>query len=285
MCNQRVTRIFVTKRLHNELPRRDVFQAISDPTRRAILGLLALQSLSVNAVAENFDISRPAVSKHVKVCSKNVAWCMSGRRDVSALRSPSGSARGGKRLGKSVPPVLGTEIRPTGSLPRSVATIKKKHRGKRNDSFRWEDKVIEHKRFIKAPRSWSGKCGPNRSTWPSGTVRKDTPDHRAAAVANGRQLEFRDARIRKDYQNDIRYTRIEPEHTLCFRNGAIDNPYGFDVQVTLEEQEGGTWLTMRSEFSSKAVIEELNQKVNAIEGGKQTLNKLVAYAEKLFSGS
>jgi DNA-binding transcriptional ArsR family regulator len=47
--------------------RRDVFQAIADPTRRAILGLLALQSLTLNAVAENFDISRPAVSKHVKV--------------------------------------------------------------------------------------------------------------------------------------------------------------------------------------------------------------------------
>jgi uncharacterized protein YndB with AHSA1/START domain len=89
----------------------------------------------------------------------------------------------------------------------------------------------------------------------------------------------------KDYQNDIRYTRIEPEHSLCFRNVAIDDPYAFDVQVTLEEQEGGTCLTMRSEFSSRDVIEELNQKVNAIEGGKQTLNKLVAYAEKLFSGS
>lgn len=47
--------------------RRDVFQAIADPTRRAILGLLAVQSLSLNAVAENFNISRPAVSKHVKV--------------------------------------------------------------------------------------------------------------------------------------------------------------------------------------------------------------------------
>jgi len=47
--------------------RRDVFQAIADPTRRAILGLLAMQTLSVNAVAENFEISRPAVSKHVKV--------------------------------------------------------------------------------------------------------------------------------------------------------------------------------------------------------------------------
>jgi DNA-binding transcriptional ArsR family regulator len=47
--------------------RRDVFQAIADPTRRAILGLLAMQALTLNAVAENFDISRPAISKHVKV--------------------------------------------------------------------------------------------------------------------------------------------------------------------------------------------------------------------------
>ncbi len=50
--------------------RRDAFQAIADPTRRAILGLLALQSLTLNAVAENFNISRPAVSKHVKVLNE-----------------------------------------------------------------------------------------------------------------------------------------------------------------------------------------------------------------------
>ena len=47
--------------------RRDVFQAIADPTRRDIIDLLAKQSLNLNAVAENFDISRPAISKHVKV--------------------------------------------------------------------------------------------------------------------------------------------------------------------------------------------------------------------------
>src|SRR6478735_7091128 len=47
--------------------RRDVFQAIADPTRRAILGLLAVQSLSLNAIADNFEVSRPAISKHVKV--------------------------------------------------------------------------------------------------------------------------------------------------------------------------------------------------------------------------
>ncbi len=47
--------------------RRDAFQAIADPTRRAILGLLAIQSLTLNAVAEKFEISRPAISKHVKL--------------------------------------------------------------------------------------------------------------------------------------------------------------------------------------------------------------------------
>ena len=47
--------------------RRDVFQAIADPNRRAILGLLARRRLTLNGVAEHFHISRPAVSKHIKI--------------------------------------------------------------------------------------------------------------------------------------------------------------------------------------------------------------------------
>jgi len=47
--------------------RRDVFRAIADPNRRAILGLLARKRLTLNGVAENFHISRPAVSKHIKI--------------------------------------------------------------------------------------------------------------------------------------------------------------------------------------------------------------------------
>ena len=47
--------------------RRDVFQAIADPNRRAILALLARQRMTLNGVAENFRISRPAVSKHIKI--------------------------------------------------------------------------------------------------------------------------------------------------------------------------------------------------------------------------
>ena len=47
--------------------RRDVFQAIADPTRRAIIGLVANSDLNLNGLAENFEISRPAISKHVKI--------------------------------------------------------------------------------------------------------------------------------------------------------------------------------------------------------------------------
>jgi DNA-binding transcriptional ArsR family regulator len=47
--------------------KRDIFQAISDPTRRAILTLIAIQALTPNAMAEKFDMSRQAVSKHIKV--------------------------------------------------------------------------------------------------------------------------------------------------------------------------------------------------------------------------
>ena len=50
--------------------RRDVFQAIADPTRRDILSLLASQSLNLNSVAENFDVSRPAISKHIKILTE-----------------------------------------------------------------------------------------------------------------------------------------------------------------------------------------------------------------------
>lgn len=50
--------------------RRDVFQAIADPTRREIINLIATQSLNLNAVSDHFTISRPAISKHIKILSE-----------------------------------------------------------------------------------------------------------------------------------------------------------------------------------------------------------------------
>ncbi|HCS20257.1 MAG TPA: transcriptional regulator [Bacteroidetes bacterium] len=50
--------------------RRDVFQAIADPTRRAIIALIALQAMTPNALAEHFETSRQAVSKHLQILSE-----------------------------------------------------------------------------------------------------------------------------------------------------------------------------------------------------------------------
>lgn len=47
--------------------RRDVYQAIADPTRRQIIGLLSQHTLSLNGVAEHFSVSRPAISRHIKI--------------------------------------------------------------------------------------------------------------------------------------------------------------------------------------------------------------------------
>ncbi|MCD9018459.1 ArsR/SmtB family transcription factor [Parachryseolinea silvisoli] len=52
------------------IERRDVFQAIADPTRRAILTLIAIQAMTPNALAEHFDTSRQAVSKHIRILTE-----------------------------------------------------------------------------------------------------------------------------------------------------------------------------------------------------------------------
>ena len=61
MCSQVATRMNL---------RRDVFQAIADPTRRAILLLVASQSMTAGAIASNFDTARPTVSKHLQILTE-----------------------------------------------------------------------------------------------------------------------------------------------------------------------------------------------------------------------
>lgn len=50
--------------------RRDIFQAIADPTRRAIIALLALQAMTPNGIAEHFDSTRQAISKHLRILTE-----------------------------------------------------------------------------------------------------------------------------------------------------------------------------------------------------------------------
>ena len=62
--------IFASKYLHIMEARRDVFQAIADPTRRQIINMVAKQPLNLNSVAEQFNVSRQAVSLHVKILTE-----------------------------------------------------------------------------------------------------------------------------------------------------------------------------------------------------------------------
>lgn len=50
--------------------RRDVFRAIADPTRRQIIDLIAIKPLTLNTIADNFEISRPAISQHIKILTE-----------------------------------------------------------------------------------------------------------------------------------------------------------------------------------------------------------------------
>ncbi len=50
--------------------RRDIFQAIADPTRRSILVLLATQTMTAGAIANNFDVARPTISKHIQILNE-----------------------------------------------------------------------------------------------------------------------------------------------------------------------------------------------------------------------
>jgi len=64
--------VSATVLLHNldQVMRRDIFQAIADPTRRAIIALIAMQAMTPNAIAEHFDTTRQAVSKHLRILTE-----------------------------------------------------------------------------------------------------------------------------------------------------------------------------------------------------------------------
>jgi DNA-binding transcriptional ArsR family regulator len=70
--NRIVAHIFATNQFHikSNTMRRDIFQAIADPTRRAIITLIALHAMTPNAIAENFNTTRQSVSKHLRILTE-----------------------------------------------------------------------------------------------------------------------------------------------------------------------------------------------------------------------
>ncbi|MET0245103.1 MAG: SRPBCC domain-containing protein [Flavitalea sp.] len=151
------------------------------------------------------------------------------------------------------------------------------------NTFKQEDNVLIHTRLLNAPRElvWEVWTNPDhiKEWWgPDGFSLTTKSMH----VEPGSNWQFVMHGMGQDWQNKIEYTEVIKPSLLTYRHtGERSDEYNFTVTILFEEHEGKTMLTMKSIFSSKEIIDELNRKVNAIEGGKQTLNRLTGYVEQL----
>ena len=87
----------------------------------------------------------------------------------------------------------------------------------------------------------------------------------------------------QDFDNKIEYLKVIKPSLLSYKHFGESEDYNFTVCILFEEVEGKTLLTMKSVFKSKAIIEELDRRVKAIEGAKQTLDRLENYIKILAS--
>lgn len=148
----------------------------------------------------------------------------------------------------------------------------------KNSSFRQEGNQLIYTRILDAPRElvWEVWTDPEhiKQWWgPEGfTLTIHSMD-----VAAGKQWRFIMHGHGQDYDNKIDYLEVVKPSLLVYKHGDDNDDISFTVRVTFEELDDKTFLTMRSVFASEELIAKLNREVNAIEGGKQTLNKLEAY--------
>jgi len=90
------------------------FAALADPTRRAILARLAEGEASVKDLSAPFDISQPAISKHLRVLERAGLIEQGSAGAMAATKASGGPPAGDRRLGGPVPPPLGRELRAPG---------------------------------------------------------------------------------------------------------------------------------------------------------------------------
>lgn len=153
------------------------------------------------------------------------------------------------------------------------------------NTFRQEGNIIIHTRILDAPidlvwevwtqsehlKEWWGPNGFSLTT-------------KSMQVAPGQVWDFVMHGMGRDWDNKIEYVEVQKPSLLTYKHsGAENEDYNFTVSVSFEEVEGKTLLTMKSIFKSKEIIDELNRQVNAIEGGKQTLNRLENYVRGMFT--
>lgn len=148
-----------------------------------------------------------------------------------------------------------------------------------SNRFSREGNTITHVRLLQAPRElvWEVWTDPEHiKAWfgPIGfTVTNDS-----MSVKPGGEWNFTMHGMGKDFPNRVKYKQvIKPSLISYHHSGEKEDKYSFDVTITFEERGNNTLLTMKSTLQSAEILDELDKAVNAIEGGKQTLNRLEEY--------
>ncbi len=146
------------------------------------------------------------------------------------------------------------------------------------NTFTRKGNQLIHTRLLKAPRElvWEVWTTPEhvKEWWgPMGfSVTNDSME-----VKPGGVWKFTMHGMGQNFPNIIKFERVEKPSLLSFRNGGADDKYSYEGIVTFEERGSNTLLIFKSIFPSTEILDELNRTVNAIEGGKQTLNRLESY--------
>jgi uncharacterized protein YndB with AHSA1/START domain len=154
----------------------------------------------------------------------------------------------------------------------------------KHNTFKQEGNILIHTRIIDAPRDlvwevWTTPAHLKEWWGPNGfslTIK-------SMNVEPGKFLDSIMHGMGRDFDNKIEYIEVKKPSLLSYKHFGESEDYNFTVSILFEEVEGKTLLTLTSIFKSTAIIEELNRKVNAIEGGKQHLNRLENYIKILES--
>ena len=150
------------------------------------------------------------------------------------------------------------------------------------NTFKQEGNILIHTRMLDAPRDlvWEVWTNPEhiKEWWGPNGFSITT---KSMNVETGKVWNFIMHGMGRDWDNKIEYVEVKKPSLLSYKHSGKGADYNFSVTILFEEVEGKTFLTMKSVFKSKEIIEELNRRVNAIEGGKQTLNRLEGYLKIL----
>ncbi|MHA4811025.1 SRPBCC domain-containing protein [Flavitalea flava] len=152
------------------------------------------------------------------------------------------------------------------------------------NTFKQEENILIHTRILDAPRDlvWEIWTTPThiKEWWgPNGfslTVK-------SMQVEPGKIWDSIMHGMGRDFDSIVEYVEVKKPSLLSYKHFGESEDYNFTVSILFAEVEGKTLLTMKSIFKSKEIIEELNRRVNAIEGGKQTLNRLENYLKLLLN--